>query len=118
MHRSWLTCALSAFVMVAVLLPHAQQPSPPPPIVPPVITVPDGAAKVEQTTPGTRPAATIVERFDGLGVGFEGPQGKANLRNPSDNTLAVGPNQRRPDRQQPHGDLHEAGEDPLRTRRD
>ncbi len=92
MNRSWLTCALSAFVMVAVLLPHAQQPSPPPPIVPPVITVPDGAAKVEQTTHGTRPAATLVERFDGLGVGFEGPQGTANLRNPSDNTLAVGPN--------------------------
>jgi hypothetical protein len=92
MHRSWLTGGLSAFVMVAVLLPQAQQPSPPPPIVPPVITVPDGAAKVEQTTHGTRPAATIVERFDGLGVGFEGPQGTANLRNPSDNTLAVGPN--------------------------
>ena len=92
MNRSWLTCALSAFVMVAVLLLHAQQPSPLPPIVPPVITVPDGAAKVEQTTHGTRPAATIVERFDGLGVGFEGPQGTANLRNPSDNTLAVGPN--------------------------
>jgi hypothetical protein len=92
MHPSWLTGGLSAFVVVAVLLPHAQQPSSPPPIVPPVITVPDGAAKVEQTTHGTRPAATIAERFDGLGVGFEGPQGTSNLRNPSDNTLAVGPN--------------------------
>ena len=29
--------------------------------------------------------------FDGLGVGFVGPQGNANLRNPSDNSLAVGP---------------------------
>lgn len=29
--------------------------------------------------------------FDGLGVGFEGPQGTASLRNPSDNSLAVGP---------------------------
>ena len=92
MYRSWLTGGLSAFVMVAVLLPQAQQPSPPPPIVPPVITVPDGAARVEQTTHGTRPAAVMVERFDGLGVGFKGPQGTANLRNPSDNTLAAGPN--------------------------
>src|SRR5262245_60959711 len=91
MHRSWFAGGLFAFVMVAVL-PQAQQPSSPPPIIPPVITVPDGAAKVEQTTHGTQPAAAIVERFDGLGVGFEGPQGTANLRNPSDNSLAVGPN--------------------------
>jgi hypothetical protein len=34
----------------------------------------------------------IVESFDGLGVGFEGPQGTAILRNPSDNSLAVGKN--------------------------
>ena len=33
----------------------------------------------------------LVESFDGLGVGFEGPQGTTNVRNPSDNTLAVGP---------------------------
>ena len=50
------------------------------------------SAAVEQTTAGTRPSAAVVESFDGLGFGFEGPQGKANLRNPSDNTLAVGPN--------------------------
>src|SRR5205085_4517790 len=30
--------------------------------------------------------------FDGLGVGFQGPQGKYEGRNPSDNGLAVGPN--------------------------
>src|SRR6185436_20552919 len=40
---------------------------------------------------GTKPAATVVESFDGLGVGFEGPQGMAVVRNPSDNSLAVGP---------------------------
>jgi hypothetical protein len=91
MHPSWLVGGLCTFAVVAALIPQAQQPAPPP-IVPPLITVPDGAAKVEQTTHGTRPAATIVQRFDGLGVGFEGPQGTANLRNPSDNTLAVGPN--------------------------
>ena len=46
---------------------------------------------IEQTTPGSRPPARIVHEFDGLGVGFEGPQGTATLRNPSDNSLAVGP---------------------------
>ena len=40
---------------------------------------------------GSGPAPELVENFDGLGVGFEGPQGTATLRNPSDNTLAVGP---------------------------
>lgn len=67
------------------------QQSSPAPITPPVITVPPGAAAVEQKTQGARPAATLVASFDGLGVGFEGPQGTATLRNPSDNTLAVGP---------------------------
>src|SRR5688500_10724566 len=46
---------------------------------------------VEQTTAGERPAAALVESFDGLGVGFEGPHGRAEGRNPSDNSLAVGP---------------------------
>ena len=31
--------------------------------------------------------------FDGLGVGFDGPQGKYEGRNPSDNSLAVGPDE-------------------------
>ena len=47
---------------------------------------------VEQTSPGPREQATILTRFEGLGVGFEGPQGTATQRNPSDNSLAVGPN--------------------------
>ena len=34
----------------------------------------------------------LVDSFDGLGLGFSGPQGVANVRNPSDNSLAVGPN--------------------------
>jgi hypothetical protein len=46
---------------------------------------------VEQTALGPRPAPAIAAQFDGLGVGFEGPQGTATLRNPSDNSLAVGP---------------------------
>ncbi|HET7373993.1 MAG TPA: hypothetical protein VFJ20_11425 [Gemmatimonadaceae bacterium] len=46
---------------------------------------------VEQTSPGDRPPPTIVASFDGLGAGFAGPQGAANFRNPSDNSLAVGP---------------------------
>ena len=46
---------------------------------------------MEQTAQGTRDPAALVESFDGLGVGFEGPQGKYEGRNPSDNSLAVGP---------------------------
>src|ERR1700730_1866884 len=64
----------------------------PTPIIPPVMISPPGAEKVEQTSQGTRPSAALVESFDGLGVGFEGPHGTAILRNPSDNSLAVGPN--------------------------
>src|SRR5262245_51327974 len=60
-------------------------------LAPPVITVPRGAEPVEQRAHGLRDPAALVESFDGLGVGFEGPQGTAALRNPSDNTLAVGP---------------------------
>jgi len=59
---------------------------------PMTMSVPAGSADVEQTAFGTKPPATLVASFDGLGVGFTGPQGTANFRNPSDNTLAVGPN--------------------------
>jgi hypothetical protein len=48
-------------------------------------------AAVEQTAQGGRPAATLVASFDGLGQGFEGPHGPSTGRNPSDNSLAVGP---------------------------
>jgi hypothetical protein len=48
-------------------------------------------AKVEQTTMGTKPGAVLIASFDGLGVGFEGPHGMPAVRNPSDNSLAVGP---------------------------
>jgi hypothetical protein len=47
---------------------------------------------IEQIAPGGRPAPRIAASFDGLGVGFTGPQGVATMRNPSDNSLAVGPN--------------------------
>jgi hypothetical protein len=50
------------------------------------------AKDVEQKAQGTRPAAKLVVSFDGLGIGFEGPQGPSTGRNPSDNSLAVGPN--------------------------
>jgi hypothetical protein len=58
---------------------------------PPAITVPAGSRDIEQTSQGTRPAAEMVARFDGLGAGFAGPQGTVTARNPSDNSLAVGP---------------------------
>jgi hypothetical protein len=46
---------------------------------------------IEQQSPGTKPAALIVDSFDGIGIGFDGPQGKYEGRNPSDNSLAIGP---------------------------
>ncbi len=89
-----LTVTLGATLMLfsAVHRTGNAQQNPPAPIMPPVISVPPGAAKVEQTTQGTQPAATLAASFDGLGAGFTGPHGSANLRNPSDNSLAVGPN--------------------------
>src|SRR5262249_17528633 len=66
-----------------------QRPTPSP--TPPDMSSPAAAQPVEQTKPGNRPSAEIVANFDGLGVGFKGPQGTAILRNPSDNSLAVGP---------------------------
>ncbi|HZS03563.1 MAG TPA: hypothetical protein VFD58_01695 [Blastocatellia bacterium] len=70
----------------------AAQQNPAAHISPPVMITPPGSAVVEQRSQGSGPGATLVASFDGLGVGFEGPQGKAVLRNPSDNSLAVGPN--------------------------
>lgn len=55
------------------------------------VSPPLGTAGVEQTGPGAGPPAELLASFDGLGFGFEGPQGKVPLRNPSDNSLAVGP---------------------------
>ncbi len=48
-------------------------------------------SNVEQSYFGKKPSPLLVESFDGLGEGFVGPQGTATLRNPSDNSLAVGP---------------------------
>jgi hypothetical protein len=56
--------------------------------MPPLTT----AAEAEQTVEGARPPAELVESFDGLGFGFMGPHGPSTGRNPSDNSLAVGPN--------------------------
>lgn len=47
---------------------------------------------VEQRTQGSKNSITLVTSFDGLGIGFEGPQGAGQSGNPSDNSLAVGPN--------------------------
>jgi hypothetical protein len=55
------------------------------------VSAPLAAASVEQTAPGERPPMAMIAGFDGLGVGFNGPQGTATGRNPSDNSLAAGP---------------------------
>jgi hypothetical protein len=85
--------ALAAIIWTATV-PFAspgRQAPPQAPIVPPVITAQAGSAALEQTAEGSRPAAELVASFDGLGAGFTGPQGTAAFRNPSDNSLAVGP---------------------------
>src|SRR5687768_906120 len=80
---------MKAVSLLVTLLVTVQQPPPPPPV--PIMTAAAGGSAVEQTSPGTRAPAELVTSFDGLGIGFEGPQGTATARNPSDNSLAVGP---------------------------
>ncbi len=48
------------------------------------------SAAVEQTVQGSRPPAAVITSFDGLGVGLQGPHGRWEARNPSDNSIAVG----------------------------
>jgi len=79
-----------ALISILTALGAAGQAPPATPPVPPDMSLPEGAAKVEQTSLGKRDKAALVASFDGLGESFEGPQGKATLRNPSDNSLAVG----------------------------
>jgi hypothetical protein len=55
------------------------------------IVIPPEAVAIEQTNHGSGHAVELLASFDGLGASFRGPQGAARLGNPSDNTLAVGP---------------------------
>jgi hypothetical protein len=48
---------------------------------------------IEQTEQGPRGQVPLIDSFDGLGEGFAGPQGTMKSRNPSDNSLAVGPDE-------------------------
>src|SRR5882762_2516252 len=53
------------------------------------------ADSIEQTSQGARPPVAVIESFDGLGAGMTagpGTNSPPSPRNPSDNTLAVGPN--------------------------
>ena len=51
-------------------------------------TIESQVLNVEQTVQGSKPAAELVESFDGLGAGLSAANPP---RNPSDNSLAVGP---------------------------
>jgi len=53
--------------------------------------VPGNHRSIEQTSQGSRSPAPVIDSFDGIGAGFEGPHGVYAGRNPSDNSLAVGP---------------------------
>lgn len=61
--------------------------------VPPMPKLPEAATAVEQTSQGQVSAAEVLASFDGMGADFTGPQGPAAGRNPSDNSLAVGPDE-------------------------
>ncbi len=87
--RLVLIAATAACLVVAA--PAQQQRHPDPPDTPESHEVARGGEAVEQTAQGSRPAAPLIDSFDGLGFGFTGPQGTATTRNPSDNSLAVGP---------------------------
>ena len=77
-------------LLAAAIVEQVPTPQPTPsPYVAPSVT-PAGIA-VEQTSPGSRAGLELVESFDGIGRGFSGPQGVVPVRNPSDNSLAVGP---------------------------
>lgn len=56
------------------------------------VSIPPASVAVEQTRHGVQAPPELLASFDGLGEGFVGPQGTARFRNPSDNSLAVGPN--------------------------
>lgn len=90
-HLFWKSVGLTTFLMFATIAASAQAPKPAPAPAVPDMSVPEGAARVEQTSQGKRKEARLVASFDGLGASFDGPQGKATLRNPSDNSIAVGP---------------------------
>jgi len=83
----WLTTAASP-------APGAQatQGSPPSPTPYVSSAVTAASAAIEQTRHGAKAGPELIESFEGLGLGFIGPQGAAQVRNPSDNSLAVGPN--------------------------
>jgi hypothetical protein len=60
---------------------------------PPMPKIPPAAAAIEQTTQGPEAVPQLLANFDGLGAGFTGPQGPATGRNPSDDSLAIGPDE-------------------------
>ena len=81
---------MTLFLSIAAsVAPQSPPPTPTPYVAPPVSA---SAVAVEQTAHGMKPGPELIETFDGLGLGFTGPQGTASVRNPSDNSLAVGPN--------------------------
>lgn len=77
-------------LLVAVLLPWATGRAQTPRGDAVVTGVPAGSVPVEQRRHGSAAGLRLVRQFDGLGEGFVGPHGAVTLRNPSDNSLAVG----------------------------
>ncbi|MGD2152735.1 MAG: hypothetical protein PVG79_05665, partial [Gemmatimonadales bacterium] len=85
--RLAIICGAAAIALILIWLVATRNPRPT--ALPGNVAAP--GATVEQREQGERPPAELVASFDGLGVGFEGPHGGWTGRNPSDNSLAVGP---------------------------
>jgi len=81
----------AVIVLVSLLTLATQQPAPAPAGRPAAAPGSAEGAKVEQRAQGDGPAPALLASFDGLGAGFSGPHGTSTGRNPSDNSLAVGP---------------------------
>lgn len=82
---------LSSEVDAHADVPSQQRREEPIPVPAPAPAITEAGAAVEQTSQGKRPDVPMLESFDGLGVGFVGPQGTGMFRSPSDSSLAVGP---------------------------
>src|SRR5262245_30078323 len=90
LRRRLLNAAIAVAAVSGLAIGDGSQAPAPPPAAPPPAIDPKGAA-VEQTAPGSKAAAELVDSFDGLGFGFEGPQGQFTGGSPSDSSLAAGP---------------------------
>jgi hypothetical protein len=88
LQRAWLPALAMVIAVPAVHTGPLMAQAPPAGTV--TTGIPVGGDSVEQRRMGADAGVRLVRSFDGLGAGFVGPHGAVTLRNPSDNSLAVG----------------------------